>query len=155
MSHLLGEFDCKIDTKGRLMIPSGLKKQLPNDLLSLVVNRGFEQNLVLYTRLEWDSIILELSRLNTYEKRNRDFVRYFTRGATEIGLDNASRILLPKVLLDYARISGEVVLLCQLNKIEIWDKSIYESQLDNEPENFAKLAEEVMGKNQSLMINEQ
>ena len=146
MSHFLGEFDCKLDTKGRMMIPSSLKKQLPEaEREGLVINRGFEKHLVIYTKKEWDSITEELSKLNSYEKKSRDFIRYFTRGATELSLDSANRILLPKALMEYAGINAEVVLSCVLNKIEVWAKDAYDSQLDNEPENFANLAEEVMG----------
>jgi MraZ protein len=146
MSHFLGEFDCKLDTKGRMMIPSSLKKQLPEaEREGLVINRGFEKHLVIYTKKEWDSITEELSKLNAYEKKSRDFIRYFTRGATELSLDSANRILFPKALMEYAGISGEVVLSCVLNKIEVWAKDAYDSQMDNEPENFANLAEEVMG----------
>ncbi len=146
MSHFLGEFDCKLDAKGRMMIPSSLKKQLPEaEREGLVINRGFEKHLVIYTKKEWDSITEELSKLNAYEKKSRDFIRYFTRGATELSLDSANRILFPKALMEYAEISGEVVLSCVLNKIEVWAKDAYDYQMDNEPENFANLAEEVMG----------
>ena len=146
MSHFLGEFDCKLDAKGRMMIPAGLKKQLPEaEREGLVINRGFEKHLVVYTRKEWDKIVEDLSKLNQYEKKTREFIRYFTRGASELSLDAANRVLLPKALLDYAGIGADVVLLCQFNKIEIWAKDAYEAQLDNEPENFANLAEEVMG----------
>ena len=146
MSHFLGEFDCKLDAKGRMMIPSNLKKQLPDaELEGLVVNRGFEQHLVIYTKKEWDLITEELSKLNPYETKSREFIRYFTRGATELSLDSANRILFPKSLMEYAGISTELVLSCQLNKIEVWAKGAYDSQMDNEPENFANLAEEVMG----------
>jgi MraZ protein len=146
MSHFLGEFDCKLDAKGRMMIPSSLKKQLPEaEREGLVINRGFEKHLVIYTKKEWDSITEELSKLNAYEKKSRDFIRYFTRGATELSLDSANRILFPKALMEYAGITGEVVLSCVLNKIEVWAKDAYDNQLDSEPENFANLAEEVMG----------
>ena len=146
MSHFLGEFDCKLDAKGRVMIPSSLKKQLPKiEQEGLVINRGFEKHLVCYTKKEWDKIVDELSKLNPYEKRTREFIRYFTRGATELTLDNANRVLLPKILLEYADIQADVVISCQLNRIEIWAKDVYETQMDNEPKNFAKLAEEVMG----------
>ena len=111
----------------------------------LVINRGFEKHLVVYPRKEWDLILDDLSKLNQYEKKNRDFVRYFTRGATEIIPDAAGRILFPKTLLDYAGITADVVLTGNLNKIEVWSQSAYDEQLDNEPENFANLAEEVMG----------
>lgn len=146
MAHFLGEFDCKLDAKGRMMIPANLKKQLPEaEREGLVINRGFEKHLVIYTKKEWDKIVEELSGLNQYEKRNREFIRYFTRGATELSLDSANRVLLPKSLLDYAGVESEVVLSCQFNKIELWSKEAYDAQLDNEPDNFSDLAEEVMG----------
>lgn len=147
MSHFLGEFDCKLDTKGRMMIPVGLKKQLPEaEKEGLVINRGFEKHLVIYARKEWDKIVDDLAKLNQYEKKTREFIRYFTRGASELMPDAAGRVLLPKALLEYAGIDAEVVLSCQFNKIEVWAKSAYDSQMDNEPENFANLAEEVMGR---------
>jgi MraZ protein len=147
MSHLLGEYDCKLDAKGRMMIPVGLKKQLPEaESEGLVINRGFEKHLVIYTRKEWNKIIEELSKLNQYEKRTREFIRYFTRGASELMLDSSGRVLLPKTLLDYAVINADVVLSCQFTKIEVWAKDAYDAQMDNEPESFANLAEEVMGK---------
>jgi len=147
MSQFLGEFDCKLDAKGRMMIPVGLKKQLPEaDREGLVINRGFEKHLVIYTRKEWDKIVDDLSKLNQYEKKTREFIRYFTRGASELTLDGSGRVLLPKALLDYAGIVADVILATQFNKIEVWAKDAYDSQMDNEPENFANLAEEVMGK---------
>jgi MraZ protein len=146
MSHFLGEFDCKLDTKLRMMIPAGLKKQLPEaEGEALVINRGFEKHLVIYTRKEWDKIVDDLNQLNQYEKKNREFIRYFTRGASSLSIDAAGRVLLPKALLEYAGIGLDVVLSCQFNKIEVWAADAYEAQLDNEPENFANLAEEVMG----------
>lgn len=146
MSNFLGEFDCKLDAKGRMMIPVGLKKQLPEAVNEgLVINRGFEKHLVIYTRKEWNKIVDDLSQLNQYEKKTREFIRYFTRGASELTLDSAGRVLLPKALLEYAGINADVVLSCQFNKIEVWAQDAYEAQMDNEPENFANLAEEVMG----------
>jgi MraZ protein len=146
MSHFLGEFDCKLDAKGRMVIPSNLKKQLPEaEAEGLVIKRGFEKHLVVYTRKDWNAITDELIKLNPYEKKNREFLRYFTSGATELSVDAANRVLLPKSLLEYDGIQSDVTLLCQFNKIEIWAKDAYESYLNNEPENFAALAEEVMG----------
>jgi MraZ protein len=147
MSKILGEFDCKLDAKGRMMIPAGLKKQLPGaGDEGLVINRGFEKHLVIYTRKEWDIVAEDLEKLNSYEQKTREFIRYFTRGATELTLDAAGRILLPKKLLEYAGIESDVVLSCQFNKIEVWAEGAYNAQMDNAPENFAKLAEEVMGR---------
>jgi MraZ protein len=146
MSYLTGEFECKLDNKGRMMVPSGLRKKLPGaDADGLVINRGFKKYLVIYTKPEWEKKLDELSKLNQYENKNIEFIRYFTRGATELSIDAAGRVNLPQVLLDYAGIKDEVVLTCQLNKIEVWDKAAYNEMINNEPVNFSELAEEVMG----------
>ncbi|GGG85309.1 transcriptional regulator MraZ [Parapedobacter pyrenivorans] len=147
MGHLIGEFDCKLDTKGRMVWPAALKRQMPDvERSGLIVNRGFEKHLVIYPRNEWDRITRKLAKLNTYKARNRKFIRDFTRGATELALDSAGRVLLPKSLLEYGRIETEIVLSCQFNKIEVWSKEAYnELWEDDEDDDFAALAEEVMG----------
>jgi MraZ protein len=147
MANLFGEFLCKLDSKGRFMLPSGLKKQLSNgDQERFVINRGFEKNLTLYPESEWLKISKEINSLNLYTKKNREFVRYFFRGASEITADSTARVLLPKPLLDYAGLDREIILFAYGNRIEIWSKELYESTLDVEPDDFSVLAEEVMGR---------
>ncbi len=147
MIQLIGEFECKLDAKGRLVVPAALKRQLPDvEQEGLVVNRGFDKNLVIYTREEWDKQAAKISKLNTFNAKNREFVRQFMRGATLLNLDSAGRVLLPKVLLDYAKIDGEVVLACQFDRVEVWPKVVYDQMMDcGEANDFAALAEEVMG----------
>ncbi|MCX2431322.1 division/cell wall cluster transcriptional repressor MraZ [Pedobacter sp. GR22-10] len=146
MTQLLGEFDCKLDAKGRLMVPAALKKQLPDaEKEGLIINRGFEKNLVIYPKNVWDAVVADLAKLNIYDQENRAFVRAFTRGATELSLDAAGRVLLPKSLVEYAGIGSDLVLACQLDRIEVWDKKSYEDIFDDVPANFADLAQKVMG----------
>lgn len=146
MNGFLGEFECKLDGKGRLAMPAGLLRQLaPTDPESFVLNRGFEQHLVLYPRKEWGRITHEIDQLNLYVKKNRDFVRYFYRGATELKLDASHRLLLPRRLLEYAAIEDHTVLFAYGQRIEIWAASLYDSLISDEPEDFADLAEEIMG----------
>lgn len=150
MATLLGEFECKLDSKYRIMLPAALKKQLPPQAEGrFVVNRGFEKHLSLYPFNEWQIITAELNRLNLYIKKNREFVRYFHRGATELTLDTQGRLLLPRRLLEYAGIHEDIVLLAYSNRIECWDTEVYETLLHNEPEDFARLAEEIMGRESS------
>lgn len=146
MANFIGEFECKMDAKGRAMMPSGLRKQLdPEAAETFVLNRGFEKCLVLYPKNEWNKISAEVNKLNQYVKKNREFIRYFYRGATEIVLDSTGRALFPKRMLAYGGISKEIVLFAYSNRIEIWDKEIYDNLLTDEPDDFATLAEEVMG----------
>jgi MraZ protein len=147
MTNLIGEYECRIDEKGRIILPSSLKKQIPQECLDkYVVNRGFESCLVLYPMNEWKVISEEINRLNLYNRKNRNFARYFYRGATELTLDGSNRLLLPKSLLGYAGIDREVILFAFSNRVEIWAKDKYESLMTDEPEDFALLAEEVMDK---------
>ena len=146
MASFIGEFDCKVDVKGRVMMPTGLRKQLdPEAHETFVLNRGFEKCLVLYPKNVWTNISAEISRLNQYKKKNREFIRYFYRGATEIALDGTGRILFPKRLMNYAAIKKEVVLFAYFDRIEVWDKSTYDNLLTDEPDDFSRLAEDVMG----------
>jgi MraZ protein len=146
MTHFLGEFECRLDAKARIALPVALRKQLPVESGErFVVNRGFEQHLTLYPFTEWRRITAELNRLNLYVKKNRDFVRYFHRGATELELDSSGRLLLPRRLLDYAGVREAVILLAYANRIECWDPTLYENLLSDEPADFAGLAEEIMG----------
>jgi MraZ protein len=146
IKQLLGEYDCKLDAKGRMRLPSGLISKLgEEEKHKFVINRGFEKCLMLYPEAIWNKISGEVDQLNLYNKKNRDFVRYFYRGATELQMDAADRILLPKRLLEYAGIEKEVVLSAYNGRIEIWTKEEYDSLLDDEPVDFSDLANEVLG----------
>ena len=147
MSNLHGEYACKLDAKGRLIIPAALKKQLPKAAKDVFfINRGFEKCCVLYPANEWELIATEINKLSDYIKKEREFKRYFLRGAGRLEMYAASRVLLPKSLLEYASIQTEVMLLAYGNKIEIWSKAAYEKMLNEEPADFSALAEEVMTK---------
>ncbi len=145
MAHFIGEYECKTDAKGRISLPSSLRRQIPEEAGDrLVVNRGFDQCLVLYTRQEWLKETEKLSKLNSFNKRDRMFIRLFNNGATEIQVDAASRINIPRKLLEYASIDGDAVLFAYNNRIEIWSKKHYDDQLNIDPDEFSRLAEEVM-----------
>ena len=146
MLQLLGEFECKIDNKGRMRLPSSLIRQLGTEgTHTFVINRGLEKHLVIYPKKVWDVLVQKVNALNPYVKKNREFIRYFFRGATEVTIDGTDRILLTKRLLEYAGIEKNAILFAVNNKIEIWAKDKYDNNMDQEPENFSDLAEEVMG----------
>ncbi len=145
-SLYIGEYAVKLDDKGRVVLPAGLKKQLPKDVVGrLVINRGFEKCLTLYTRRDWDLELGNLSTLNHFNKKHRMFIRQFSNGATEVNLDNASRLLIPKKLCEYAGIQNEAVFYAYGNRIEIWSKQLYDEMMEVDSDDFADLAENVMG----------
>jgi MraZ protein len=147
MIVFLGEYEVTLDAKGRFLLPAGIKKQLPEDAGDqFVIARGFEKCLTLYPKKNWDPILAELSKVSEYKAENREFLRYFTMGATLSDLDSAGRMLIPPNLKAHAGLDKDVVLVSVINKIEIWDKSKYQQFLESfTPEQYSDLAEKVMG----------
>ena len=142
-----------MDAKGRFLLPVALKKQLAEESASqFVINRGIEPCLTLYPMQSWEPIFSEVSKLNEFDPKVRQFRRYFLNGATNLELDSAGRLLLPKSLMDYAGLVKDTVLVSAVNKIEIWDKIKYTQFFETfSPESYSELANEVMNKNdQSL-----
>ena len=147
MNYLIGTYECKIDVKGRMLIPIALKKQIADSISQgFVLKRAvFQQCLELYPLQQWKDLISKVNKLNRFKKKNNDFIRRFTAGLKFIELDNTGRLLIPKELTEFANINREIVLSSSVNIIEIWDKSKYEKTIDDSKSDFAQLAEEVMG----------
>ncbi len=148
MIGFLGEYEVTMDAKGRFLLPAGFKKQLPEEGASqFVINRGIEVCLSLYPIKSWEPIFANVSKLNDFDPKVRQFRRYFLNGATNVELDTAGRLLIPKALMEYAGLQKDVVLVSAVDKIEIWDKVNYTKFFDTfSPESFSDLANEVMNK---------
>lgn len=147
MNTLIGTYECKIDAKGRLMLPGAMKKQLSSVLQNgFVLKRAvFQSCLELYPMNEWETLMQKVNKLNRFKKKNNDFIRRFTAGVKMIEVDNAGRLLIPKDLITFSGIDKDIVLSSAINIIEIWDKDKYEQAIDDATGDFSDLAEEVMG----------
>lgn len=146
MIGFLGEYEATLDAKGRFLLPVGFKKQLSEEAGNqFVLNRGFEKCLTLYPMKSWDPIFSELSKLNDFDPKVREFRRYFLNGATVLEMDTAGRLLVPANLKEHAGLEKDIVLVAAMNKLEIWDKSKYQQLFESfSPEAFSQLAEKVM-----------
>ena len=147
MQHLVGTYECKADAKGRIMMPIAIKKQLASTLTNgFVLKRAvFNACLELYPVKEWKKLMEKVNDLNRFNNKNNNFIRRFTAGVKTVEIDTSGRLLIPKDLVNYAHISKEVVVSSTVNILEIWDKSLYESAIDEAALDFGALAEEVMG----------
>ncbi len=147
MINLLGEYDCKLDSKGRLMLPSGLKKQLAEVLdKGFVINRNLHQRcLVLYPMEEWQKLSGKLGKLNRLIKRNDVIVRKVMGGATPVEPDGTGRLLIPKSLVEHAKLETELKVVGSNSTVEIWSKSEYESFMNDEDIDMEALADDVFG----------
>tara|TARA_B110001454_G_scaffold217992_2_gene244718 strand:- start:267 stop:740 length:474 start_codon:yes stop_codon:yes gene_type:complete len=147
MVNLIGTYECKIDAKGRLTLPSALKKQLlPIVEKGFILKRSvFQPCLELYPMDEWDEVMHKVSKLNRFDRKNNDFIRRLTAGLKIVDLDASGRLLVAKDLLGYAGLEKEIVISSAGNILEVWDKNKYETAINDATVDFADLAEEVMG----------
>ncbi len=147
MNSLIGTYECKVDAKGRLMLPAALKKQLNPSLQNgFVLKRAvFQPCLELFPMSEWEVLMQKVNKLNKFKKKNNDFIRRFTAGVKVVEIDSNGRLLIPKDLTVFADITKNIVMSSAINIIEIWDKDKYEKAIDDATGDFADLAEEVMG----------
>jgi MraZ protein len=147
VKNLIGMYECRADAKGRLMLPSGLKKQLAAELQEgFVLKRSvFNACLELYPLAEWNFVMADVNKLNRFVKKNNDFVRMFTAGVRMVDADSTARIQIPKDLINFAGIQKQIVLASVGNIVEIWDKDQYEKTVNDASVDFGLLAEEVMG----------
>ena len=148
MTGFLGEFEATLDAKGRFLLPAGFKKQLPEGENSrFVINRGFEKCLALYPVGNWEPLFEQISKLNDFDPKVREFRRYFLNGATFVEPDTAGRLLLPQNLKEHAGLEKDIVLVAAVNKVEIWDSNKYKQLFESfSPDAFSSLANEVMNK---------
>lgn len=147
MQHFIGTYECKADSKGRIMLPVALKKQLSKGLQDgFVLKRAvFNACLELYPLKQWESLMEKVNQLNRFNKKNNDFIRRFTAGVRLVEMDGNGRLLIPKDLILHAGIDKETVISSAVNILEIWDKTRYEEAIDEATLDFGELAEEVMG----------
>lgn len=147
MTNIIGTYECKVDAKGRLMLPTALKKQLLSELQNnFVLKRSmFDKCIELYPMAEWDAKMSIVNKLNRFVRKNVEFIRLFTAGVKIVELDVTGRLLIPKDLMGFSEISKDIVLSSAGTYVEIWDKASYEEKLSNPETDIATLAEEVMG----------
>jgi MraZ protein len=147
MITFIGEYTCKVDAKGRIMLPSAFKKQMPAAALEKFVAKRdvFEKCLVMYPIDEWERQNRIIRKnTNPYNREHSQFLRMFYQGTAELILDSNGRFLLPKRLMDFAGISKVAVLAGQYGKIEIWSEKQF-GKLSGEVPDFASLAEKILG----------
>jgi MraZ protein len=147
MLNLIGTYECKADAKGRIMVPSDLKKQLaPVASQPFILKRAvFQPCLEMYPMQEWQLLMERMGKLNRFNRKNNDFIRRFTAGVRTVELDASGRLNVPRDLALFAGIQKEIVISSAINIVEVWDKGNYEQAISDAANDFADLAEEVMG----------
>ena len=145
MAFFTSEYECKLDAKGRLVLPAKIKAGLPDASGNeLAIRRGFEPCLILYPMVEFKKLYSKISGLNEFNPENRKLQRNFFRTSTTVELDNNGRFLIPRAMLQYAQLEKDVIIVGMGNKVELWNPELYEKYLINDPEEFSDLAQKFL-----------
>lgn len=147
MIRFLGNIEAKTDTKGRVFIPAGFRKQLQAASEERLVLRKdvFQNCLILYPESVWFNTQNQLrQRLNKWNAKHQQIFRQFVSDAEIMIPDGTGRILLPKRYLKMADIQGDVRFIGVDNTIEIWAKERTEHPFMT-PEDFSEALQDVLG----------
>lgn len=135
-----GSYSHSLDSKGRLVIPSKMRKELDDNLF---VMKGFDGALSLYKSSDFDKLIQELNNLEYHKKNSRAYLRVQLASVIELEIDRLGRVQLPTQLLNKYQIGKDVIVIGALDHIEVWDQKEYEKYVEEYESNFETLAESI------------
>jgi MraZ protein len=134
----IGEYTASIDDKGRISIPAKFRQGLGN---TVVVTRGLDSSLFLYTLEEWKKLAEKLASLPISTANTRAFSRLMLAGAMDCEVDKQGRIILPGYLKDFAKISKKVIVAGLYSRIEIWSEELWSSYKEQTEKESNQIAE--------------
>lgn len=140
---LIGQYSHTIDDKKRISLPKDWKSIFGK---KVVMTRGLDTCVFLYTTKEWAKIAEKLSTTSMGSRDARDLNRFFLSGATETDIDSAGRILIPDYLKDFAKLEKDVIFAGLYSRAEIWN----EKEWEKKQKEVSEKADEVAGKLQEI-----
>lgn len=135
-----GEFQHTVDPKGRVIVPSTFRDELGE---KFIVTKGLDECLFVYSKTEWSNLEAKLKTLPFSSKDARAFVRFIFSGATECEVDKQGRILIPQNLRAYAGLDKDICIIGVSARVEVWDRSKWESYSRDENLNPDSIAEKM------------
>lgn len=139
-----GTYDCKLDAKGRIVLPARLKARLPeSENQKVVIVRGFKRCLTIFTLEQWEEKLKAFAQISPYDEKGQTFIRSYTDGMAEEELDGQGRLSLNKRLIQYAGLSGDVTVTGVGQVIEIWNPDDYEKEIEPDRSKLQAIAWEI------------
>lgn len=139
---ITGEFRNTLDEKGRLLLPSKMRVELPGN--SLILTRGIDRCLWLFPPEEWARISENLlTSISPFQQKARLLQRRIVAPAQEVEIDKAGRITVPQAMREFAGLQRDVVILGIKKYIELWDAEELERYWELHEEEFQEAAEDL------------
>jgi MraZ protein len=120
----IGEYVTTIDAKGRIAVPAKFRSKLAGQL---VITRGLDNALVIYTMPEWTKLAEKLAALPQAGSNTRAYSRLMLAGAVDCEIDAQGRIIVPTYLKEFASLSRKAVFAGLYNRIELWSEERWQS----------------------------
>ena len=137
----MGEFTCKIDDKGRFMLPAKFREILQND--EFVITRGLDNSIDLFPSSEWTNIENELRKLKRTDSKHRAYQRFVLSAATKLTVDNQGRVNLTNSLVEHAKINKTLIVTGMVDKIEIWAEEVWKEYIEKTEASIEDIVDEI------------
>jgi MraZ protein len=136
----IGEYAHTIDTKRRLAMPAKFRGEMGD---KVVVTRGLDQCLFVYTMKAWERLAEKLGTLPIGEANTRSFTRLMLAGAVDVEVDSQGRVLLPEYLKVYAHLDRDVTVAGVFDRLEIWDTAAWNTYKATAESQSGEIAEQL------------
>lgn len=134
----IGEYRHNLDSKGRVIIPAKFREQLS---LNIILTRGLDGCITVYTQDQWQTIYEQLKKLPTTKRESRMYIHMITSKAAEVSIDKQGRVLIPSSLISEANIEKECVIVGAADHFEIWSQQRWDDYYEDASESFEDIAE--------------
>jgi MraZ protein len=138
---LLGEFEARIDTKGRVAFPSKFRKTVGDQL---IITKGYEQTLIIVSVSQWQTLLEGTEGKPLIQAETREVQRFLLGGASDVVLDGKGRLLLPAYLRKFAKVEEQIIFLGLSRYIEVWAKDRWEEHKNVLEDNIGRISEKLV-----------
>src|SRR3989304_5373146 len=140
---LIGQYEAKIDKKGRTALPRKFREVLSNNI---IVTLGYESSLIVVSESQWQALLEGTEGRPFIEYETRETQRFLLGGASSVSLDSKGRFILPSYLREFAKIEEEIIFLGLSRYVEIWDKKRWEEYRSNLEKNIERISSRLVKK---------
>jgi len=139
----IGEYEHNLDEKKRVSLPKSFRSALGK---RVVMTRGLDNCLFVYSRKDWEKVAAKLQELSFAQADTRGFNRFILSGAAEVDVDSAGRVLIPDHQKEFAGLKKNVVFAGVSDRVEVWDKdrwNTYKSRIEKQADALAEKLGEI------------
>jgi MraZ protein len=137
---LLGTYTPRLDEKGRLILPAKFRSRLAG---GLVMTRGQERSLFVFPMDEFNRIYEQIRQAPVTSREARDYLRVLMSGASDEVPDKQGRVSIPQALRDYAQLDRDVAVIGAGTRVEVWDRTAWDTYLAQQESSYSDLAEQI------------